>query len=156
MDKLTTAAYHVSARDYGEVLQWLLNDEPDVIHVSGPKTRAHIPREPSEAGTSDGDPSEMPPSPVVTGSRLLPVPPFEQWPFELLEVETSTAKKPDYWEPMSKEMAERITTEAQSGDHSVVICYGKGNKWKYMVDFDRWTQTNMETGTVRKFRFRML
>jgi hypothetical protein len=116
-----------------------------------------MPQGTSEAGTSVGEPAELPSSlPEAAVDRLVPTIPFEQWPFELLEVEMSTAKRPDYWAPMDKGMAEMITQEAQSGDHSFMICYGTGNKWKYMIDFNKWMQTNAGTGTTRKFRFRML
>jgi hypothetical protein len=40
LDKLTTAAYHATAKGYEEVLQWLLNDVPEVIRLSGPNLPA--------------------------------------------------------------------------------------------------------------------
>ena len=51
-------------------------------------------------------------------------------------------------------MAEEIGRAAQKGElqFEITIKVNK-NTWVYKIDFNTWTQENLETGTVRKFRF---
>jgi hypothetical protein len=93
---------------------------------------------------------------VDTGGRLVPLIDFAEWPFELLEVDLSTKKKPDNWGRMDEDMAEMIRQEAQKGKTKFIICYGRTTKWKYEIDFKDWSQLNMGTGTKRKLKFGIL
>jgi hypothetical protein len=90
---------------------------------------------------------------VNHNGRLVPMIPFKDWPFELLEVDLSSKRKPDHWCKTDSEMAEAIRKEAQKGGINFTICYGEGNKWKYEINFADWTQLNVGTKTVRKLRF---
>ena len=51
-------------------------------------------------------------------------------------------------------MAEAIRREAQKGKTQFEITLMvKKTAWIYVIDFKAWTQTNLESGTVRKIRF---
>jgi hypothetical protein len=55
---------------------------------------------------------------------------------------------------MDPAMAEEIGREAQKGEAQFEITPMVNKKpWVYKIDFKSWTQENLETGTVRKFRF---
>jgi hypothetical protein len=90
------------------------------------------------------------------GGRLVPKISFAEWPFELLEVDLSSKKKPDHWGRMDADMAEAIRKEAQKGETMFTIVYGSTTKWKYVIDFSDWSQLNVGTGTKRKLRFGFL
>ena len=78
---------------------------------------------------------------------------FQNWPFRDLEVDVSARNRPEQWMPMDPDMAEAIVDGARNGDavfEIVVGCWK--NPWFYRFDFMAWTQTNLDTGTVRTLR----
>jgi 1-aminocyclopropane-1-carboxylate deaminase/D-cysteine desulfhydrase-like pyridoxal-dependent ACC family enzyme len=111
---------------------------------------------PTAADSSDEEsPDRAAPAPEEV-VRLVPQLNFEDWPFELLEVDLWTKKQKDNWGRMDGEMAEAIKKEAQKGGTKFRIVYGKTKKWTYEIDFMKWTQLNVGTGTERRMRFGVL
>ena len=146
IEKTKDAADWTKRRGYGEVLDWIQKDAQEVIHVasSSPKKK---PKPTSEASSSDDDV----PAP---GTEKITKLPFADWPFALLEVDLSTKKQKDHWGPMDPEMAEAIRHEAQQGNTQFEISLMiKNLVWIYKMDFVTWTQENVASGKVRKFRF---
>ena len=55
---------------------------------------------------------------------------------------------------MDPDMAEAIADGARNGDAVFDIVVGDmKHPWCYRIDFMAWTQTNIDSGTVRMLRF---
>ena len=146
VEKTKSAAVYTRSRGYGEVVDWIDKNAQEVIHVAS-ASPVKIQKPVSVASDSDDDG----PAP---GTGLIATLPFAKRPFDLLEVDLSKKKKKDHWGPMDPAMAEEIGREAQKGEAQFEITPMVNKKpWVYKIDFKSWTQENLETGTVRKFRF---
>ena len=148
-DNVKTATERTRSRGYDEVVDWIVKDVQEVINVASsspakkPKTRPEKSDDDDQA-SGVGEPTDT----------LLPVIAFADWPFALLEVDLSTKKQKDHWGPMDPDMAEAIRHEAQQGNTQFEISLMiKNLVWIYKMDFVTWTQENVASGKVRKFRF---
>jgi hypothetical protein len=154
LKKVAEATWNVNAKGYGEVLQWIEDEAEEVIHLRD----SPPPKRPTDADSDSGDDDArgLPQPSIAQDVRIVPQIAFADWPFELLEVDLSTKKKPDNWDRMDLGMAQAIRTEAQKGATKFRIVYGKTTKWTYEIDFADWSQLNVGTGTKRKLRFGVL
>jgi hypothetical protein len=155
LEKVASATWNIDAKGYGDVLRWV---EIDAVEnaIDMPKERPELTAPPTAADSSDEEsPDRAAPAPEEV-VRLVPQLNFEDWPFELLEVDLWTKKQKDNWGRMDGEMAEAIKKEAQKGGTKFRIVYGKTKKWTYEIDFMKWTQLNVGTGTERRMRFGVL
>ena len=79
---------------------------------------------------------------------------FADWPFAFLEVDLSTRKSPDTWGPMDPAMAEAMRRAAQRGARVFEISIEiKKVAWVYKIDFETWSQENLASRKLRRFRF---
>jgi hypothetical protein len=106
--RVEQAEWWTDSKRYQSVLGWLRNNgDTEVIHLTG---------------SSRSDPP---------GVVLRPTVPFEDWPFSVLDVDVSTAKKPNNWVPCDENIVKLTIKEAQLGETTFMI----GDKWNYMFNF---------------------
>ena len=158
LERVKAAVYWATSKGYEEVVEWIEKNSREVIEVPripAAKEQAQTNSDSESDGNSEGQVFRDRASAALVRwpFRVLDRP-FADWPFDLLEVDLSTKKTKDVWGKMDPEMAEAIRREAQKGKTQFEITLMvKKTAWIYVIDFKAWTQTNLESGTVRKIRF---
>ena len=146
-DTLVAAANYLVLTGWGQIVAWLEQNAREFLE-GGVYTVDDCASDHSVSGdvsrTIGVGPGGKPRTPSLK---------FQNWPFRDLEVDVSARNRPEQWMRMDPDMAEAIADGARNGDavfEIVVGCWK--NPWFYRFDFMAWTQTNLDTGTVRTLR----
>ena len=137
-----------------QLLAWLGQDVRGVIEVTG---HTPVDRASNNSGSSDDAALYLNLTRAIGigpgGEPRVPSLKFQNWPFGDLEVDVSARKKPEKWVRMDPDMAAAIAEGASNGDAVFDIEVGDWKRpWYYRIDFLAWTQTNIDSGTVRALR----
>ena len=138
-------------KGWGQILAWLEQDVREVIEVTG---HTPVDRASNNSGSSDDAALYLNLTRTIGigpgGEPRVPSLKFQNWPSGDLEVDVSTRKKPETWVRMDPDMAAAIAEGASNGDAVFDIVVGDWKRpWYYRIDLMAWTQTNIDSGTVR-------
>ena len=151
---VVAAANYAVLKGWGQIVAWLQQNAREI-----PEGGGHTPADcaSNHSGSSDDAALYLNLSQAIGvgpgGAPRTPSLKFQSWPFRDLEVDVSAKNKPEKWVRMDPDMAEAIAEGASSGDAVFdMVVGGWKNPWFYRFDFMAWTQTNLDSGTVRALR----
>ena len=146
----STAAY----KGWGHIVAWLEQNSREIMQGG-----CHTPEDgASSHSVCDDDAAlylNLSRAVVVGTGRESRTPDLkpQHWPVRELEVDASSKNKPEKWVRMDPDMADAIAKRASNGDAVFEIVVGDWkNLWHYRFDFTALTQTNLDSGTVRRLR----